>query len=66
MTKVLVLGARRADCPPGRADAGRWTEVSRKSVAALVTDIAMSPGLWSHANLGVNKPGTDGDRPSFS
>lgn len=44
---------------------GAVTEVSRKSVAALVTDIATSPGLWSRANLGVNKPGTDGDRPSF-
>jgi uncharacterized protein YbjT (DUF2867 family) len=43
----------------------KGTEVSRKSVAALVTDIATSPGLWPRANLGVNKPGTDGDRPSF-
>jgi uncharacterized protein YbjT (DUF2867 family) len=43
----------------------KGTEVSRKSVASLVTDIATSPGLWSRANLGVNKPGTDGDRPSF-
>jgi hypothetical protein len=41
------------------------TEVSRRSVASLVTDVATSPGLWSRANLGVNKPGTDGDRPSF-
>lgn len=24
-----------------------------------------SPGQWSHANLGVNEPGTDGDRPGF-
>jgi uncharacterized protein YbjT (DUF2867 family) len=44
----------------------KGTEVSRASVAALVTDIATSPGLWSRANLGVNKPGTDGDRPGFS
>jgi uncharacterized protein YbjT (DUF2867 family) len=43
----------------------KGTEVSRKSVADLVTSIAASPGLWSRANLGVNKPGTDGDRPSF-
>ncbi len=43
----------------------KGTEVSRKSVADLVTSIATSPGLWSRANLGVNKPGTDGDRPSF-
>jgi uncharacterized protein YbjT (DUF2867 family) len=43
----------------------KGTEVSRASVAVLVTDIGTSPGLWSHANLGVNKPGTDGDRPGF-
>jgi uncharacterized protein YbjT (DUF2867 family) len=43
----------------------KGTEVSRKSVAALVTAIATSPGLWSRANLGMNKPGTDRDRPSF-
>lgn len=41
------------------------TEVSRKSVAALVTDIATNPDHWTHANLGVNKPGTEGDKPSF-
>jgi uncharacterized protein YbjT (DUF2867 family) len=41
------------------------TEVSRKSVAALVTDIATHPDRWRRANLGVNKPGTDGDKPAF-
>jgi hypothetical protein len=41
------------------------TEVSRKSMAALVASIARSSGQWSRANLGVNKPGTDGDKPSF-
>lgn len=43
----------------------RGTEVSRKSVAALVTDIITRPERWIHANLGVNKPGTDGDKPVF-
>ena len=43
----------------------KGTEVSRESVAALVTDIATTPDLWSRANLGVNKPGTDGDKPAF-
>lgn len=43
----------------------KGTEVSRKSVAALITDIITSPGKWSRANLGVDKPGTDGDRPAF-
>jgi uncharacterized protein YbjT (DUF2867 family) len=43
----------------------RGTEVSRKSVAALITQIIRHPNLHSHANLGVNKPNTDGDKPSF-
>jgi hypothetical protein len=34
-------------------------------VAALVVDIVKSPDLWSRSNLGVNKPGTDGDKPAF-
>ncbi|MBO2465371.1 SDR family oxidoreductase [Actinomadura violacea] len=43
----------------------KGTEVSRKSVAALVADIIASPDLWPRSNLGVNKPGTDSDKPSF-
>jgi uncharacterized protein YbjT (DUF2867 family) len=44
----------------------KGTEVSRKSVAALVTDIVTQPDRWVRANLGVNKPGTDGDKPRFA
>ena len=40
-------------------------EVSRQSVAALVVDILKSPDRGSRSNLGVNKPGTDGDKPAF-
>lgn len=43
----------------------KGTEVSRKSVASIVTDIVLSPELLSGENVGVNKPGTDGDRPAF-
>lgn len=43
----------------------KGTEVSRKSVAALVTDIVTHRDRWIRANLGVNKPGTDGDKPDF-
>jgi uncharacterized protein YbjT (DUF2867 family) len=43
----------------------KGTEVSRKSVAALITNIIISPDKWSRTNLGVDKPGTDGDRPAF-
>jgi len=56
-----------AICSPAgdrrRGDSGG--RVSREIVAALVTGIATSPGLCSRANLGVNKPGTDGARPGF-
>ncbi|EJL6393522.1 SDR family oxidoreductase [Vibrio navarrensis] len=41
----------------------KGTIVSRKSVAALITDIIDAPETWSRANLGVNKPNTDGDAP---
>lgn len=43
----------------------KGTEVSRKSVAALVTELVMSPSLLVRANVGVNKPNTDGDKPAF-
>ncbi|WP_347346728.1 SDR family oxidoreductase [Microbacterium sp.] len=40
----------------------RGTTVSRKSVAALIADIVAHPDTHVDENLGVNKPGTDGDR----
>jgi uncharacterized protein YbjT (DUF2867 family) len=43
----------------------KGTEVSRKSVAALVVEAIQSPEQWTRSNIGVNKPGTDGDKPSF-
>jgi uncharacterized protein YbjT (DUF2867 family) len=43
----------------------KGTEVSRKSVAALVVECIRKPKVFSHKNLGVNKPNTDGDKPSF-
>lgn len=43
----------------------KGTEVSRKSVADLIVKIILSPKLHSHANVGIDKPGTDGDKPSF-
>lgn len=43
----------------------KGTEVSRRSVAELIAKIIATPSLHSRANLGVNKPGTDGDKPSF-
>jgi hypothetical protein len=43
----------------------KGTEVSRKSVAALVAKLIASPRLAIRKSLGVNKPNTDGDKPSF-
>jgi uncharacterized protein YbjT (DUF2867 family) len=43
----------------------KGTEVSRKSVAALITKIIESPDRDQRSNLGVNKPNTDGDKPAF-
>src|SRR5262249_11929350 len=43
----------------------KGTEVSRRSVADLIVKVIHSPELHSHGNIGVNKPGTDGDKPSF-
>lgn len=43
----------------------KGTEVSRKSVAALIVKIIDSPKLYSRSNPGVNKPDTDGDKPAF-
>lgn len=43
----------------------KGTEVSRKSVADLITKIILTPTLFQRASLGVNKPNTDGDRPAW-
>jgi uncharacterized protein YbjT (DUF2867 family) len=49
----------------GRHEHFKGTEVSRKSVAALVVECIRDPKNFSHKNLGVNKPNTDGDKPAF-
>jgi uncharacterized protein YbjT (DUF2867 family) len=43
----------------------KGTEVSRKSVAALVVKLIKKPALEKRKSLGVNKPNTNGDKPSF-
>ncbi|MBZ5790589.1 SDR family oxidoreductase [Burkholderia contaminans] len=44
----------------------KGTEISRKSVAALVAELVEHPDRLVRANVGVNKPGTDGDKPAFA
>jgi uncharacterized protein YbjT (DUF2867 family) len=43
----------------------KGTEVSRKSVAALVVKLIDNPASGIRKSLGVNKPNTDADKPSF-
>lgn len=43
----------------------RGTEVSRRSIASLAVRIAKNPELYSKENIGVNKPNTDGDKPTW-
>ncbi|MNN42142.1 hypothetical protein D3C81_1563010 [compost metagenome] len=43
----------------------KGTVVSRRSVGDLVIHLIRNPGLHVGANLGVNKPGSDGDKPYF-
>ena len=41
------------------------TEISRKSIAALVVKIAESPEWGVRRSWGVSKPNTEGDKPAF-
>ena len=43
----------------------KGTVVSRKSVAALIADMIDKPEKHIGENIGVNQPGTDGDKPYF-
>ncbi|MGD9477727.1 SDR family oxidoreductase [Shinella sp. G-2] len=43
----------------------KGTVVSRKSVADLIVKMIRSPSLHLRSSVGINKPGTDGDKPSF-
>ena len=43
----------------------RGTEVSRKSVADLIVKLIESPKRSVRSNLGVNKPNTEGDKPTL-
>ena len=49
-----------------RTEPFKGTEVSRKSVAALAVDLMLHPEKLVRANVGVNKPNTDGDKPAFA
>jgi uncharacterized protein YbjT (DUF2867 family) len=44
-------------------EAFKGTEISRKSVAAYVVNLINNPEKDSRDSIGVDKPGSDGDRP---
>ncbi|WP_436853879.1 SDR family oxidoreductase [Staphylococcus caeli] len=46
-------------------EAFKGTEVSRKSVAALAVQIAKNPTMHLKDNIGIHKPNTDFDKPSW-
>lgn len=43
----------------------RGTEVSRKSVASEVVKLLLNPDVEVRASIGLDKPGTDGDKPEW-
>ncbi|WP_374033739.1 SDR family oxidoreductase [Bdellovibrio bacteriovorus] len=43
----------------------KGTEVSRKSVGAFVADLILHPQKEVKSSVGVDQPGTEGDKPSF-
>ncbi len=43
----------------------RGTEVSRKSVASEVVELLLYPDKEVRASIGLDKPGTDGDKPEW-
>lgn len=43
----------------------KGTEVSRKSIADFVIRLLKDPSLYQNDSIGLDKPGTDGDQPSW-
>lgn len=47
------------------ADGFKGTEVSRQSVADFALKVITDPSTYQNASVGLDKPGTDGDKPSW-
>lgn len=41
----------------------KGTTISRQSIADLIVKTIKNPALHQHSSLGIDKPGTDGNRP---
>lgn len=48
-----------------RGEKFKGTEVSRKSIGNLVAKILINPSKFKQTDLGVDKPGSDGDKPQW-
>lgn len=48
-----------------RGEAFKGTEVSRKSIGNFVAKIIDNPAPYARKDFGVDKPGTDGDKPAW-
>lgn len=48
-----------------RNESFKGTVVSRKSVAGVISSVILNPQQYRGANIGINKPGTDADKPYF-
>ena len=48
-----------------RGEAFKGTEVSRKSIGNFVAKIIDDPAPYARKDFGVDKPGTDGDKPAW-
>lgn len=48
-----------------RGESFKGTEVSRKSIGRLVARAIEEPAKYARMDLGVDKPGTDGDKPAW-
>lgn len=48
-----------------RGESFKGTEVSRKSIGNFVAKILDDPAPYARKDFGVNKPGTDGDKPAW-
>lgn len=48
-----------------KGESFKGTEVSRRSIAQIVVDIAQDPDKFKRESIGVNKPNTDGDKPAW-
>ncbi|MCG7428734.1 hypothetical protein [Dermacoccus nishinomiyaensis] len=51
--------------PRRRYEQVKVAEVARKAVAAFIATVVAGPSTHSRANVGIDKPRTDGDRPAW-